>query len=191
MSVIPYTDSTLLVSYRESDQMHFGLYEFDPAQQRLGTRITGAHLVDPVLITETERPRKLPSAVNPENPTGLILSQNIHQSDIPGNITAESGNMADRIRVSGLLSQFGDVPVEEDGSFYLKMEADIPFRFETLNEAGEVIRGPSDWIWVRPNERRGCVGCHADLERAPENIVSMAVKNPPVFFDTGIKELER
>jgi hypothetical protein len=35
-------------------------------------------------------------------------------------------------------------------------------------------------MWLRPNERRGCVGCHEDPELVPANRVPLAVKKNPV-----------
>ena len=39
---------------------------------------------------------------------------------------------------------------------------------ELLDEAGMALRS-CGWIWVRNRETRGCIGCHEDGERAPEN----------------------
>jgi hypothetical protein len=74
----------------------------------------------------------------------------------------------------------GETEVAEDGSFYLELKADQPVRFQTLNDSGDVLRGPSSWMWVRPNERRGCVGCHEDRELTPENVVPLAIEKAPV-----------
>ena len=74
----------------------------------------------------------------------------------------------------------GETEIAEDGSFYLELTADQPVRFQTVNESGEIVRGPSAWLWVRPNERRGCVGCHANRELAPENVVPKAIEKAPV-----------
>jgi hypothetical protein len=74
----------------------------------------------------------------------------------------------------------GEAEVAEDGSFYLEMKADEPVRFQTLSATGEILRGPSLWMWVRPNERRGCVGCHENQEIAPENVVPKAMEKDPV-----------
>jgi hypothetical protein len=46
------------------------------------------------------------------------------------------------------------------------------------------VRGPSDCIYLRPNERWGCVGCHADNELAPYNTQPMAVKEAAVDLST-------
>ena len=85
-----------------------------------------------------------------------------------------------RIELLGLEKKLAEVEAEADGSVYLKIKSDIPFRFQVINKKGETVRGPSDWLWVRPNERRGCVGCHADREMVPENYVPLAVQKKPV-----------
>ena len=80
----------------------------------------------------------------------------------------------------GLNEVWGDVPIEEDGSFYIEITADTPVRLRTISENGQVVRGPSSWIWVRPNERRGCVGCHEARGLTAENQVPLAINKPPV-----------
>jgi hypothetical protein len=90
--------------------------------------------------------------------------------------------MADRIRVSTLDGELAVVEVKADGSFYLQLDADVPFRIEALNSQGETVRGPSDWIYLRDNERRACVGCHANPELAPINRQPLAVKEDPVVL---------
>jgi hypothetical protein len=89
------------------------------------------------------------------------------------------------VRVSSLDGIVGEVPLEADGSFYIELLADTPVRIETLDEDGSTVRGPSAWIWVRPGERRGCIGCHEDRELAPENRVPMAVRARPIVLDTN------
>ena len=34
------------------------------------------------------------------------------------------------------------------------------------------------WIWVKPKETRGCIGCHEDPERIPENEYVLALRRP-------------
>jgi len=82
------------------------------------------------------------------------------------------------------------VEAKEDGSIYVKLDADMPFRMETLNSQGELLHGPSDWIYLRPKERRACTGCHANPELAPRNYQPHAVKVDPVVLVQS-KEDER
>jgi hypothetical protein len=183
--------SECLVSYQPSEGELFGLYRFNPESKETPTLLFQGekHLKDPILIVVMpERPRILPSAVNPGNATGLLMSQDINHSQEPVHPGITGDTVADRIRVSTLEEELGIIEVKADGSFYLKMDADTPFRIETLNKQGETVRGPSDWIYLRPNERRGCVGCHADPELAPKNFQPLAVKEDPVVLSAEKKE---
>ena len=90
----------------------------------------------------------------------------------------------------GIDTTYGIVEVEEDGSFQLKIMADTPFRIRTLDEEDNVVRGPCSWLWLRPNERRGCIGCHEDPEMVPENKVSLAIRKSPVIIPVNITEVK-
>ena len=56
-----------------------------------------------------------------------------------------------------------------DGSVFLEVPADTPLRLRTLDEQGRAVIDSGGWVWVRPAEKRGCIGCHEDRERAPAN----------------------
>ena len=62
----------------------------------------------------------------------------------------------------------GEAPVEADGSFNVEVPADIPLLLQTLDDRGMAL-DTCGWIWVKPKETRGCIGCHEDPERTPEN----------------------
>jgi hypothetical protein len=182
-AVHPMEGSNNLVSYKPSDQESYALYSFnaDTREAPLKLYQGSSPVTDPILVAPMEkRPMKLPSAVDPNNPTGLLMSQDINHSMIPLNQGISGDTVADRIRVSGLEGELAVVEVKEDGSFYLKLDADSPLRIEALNSQGETVRGPSDWIYLRANERRACVGCHADPELAPKNFQPLAIKEDPV-----------
>lgn len=189
-AVTPLPEGGCLVSYRPAPGEPTGLYTFNEGNGRPELVFQGDRdITDPVwIMAMDERPRILPSAVNPENPTGLLMSQDINHSMLPVHPGIAGDTMATSIRVSYLEGKQAVTEVEMDGSFYLKMDTDSPFRIETLNKAGETVRGPSDWIYLRPNERRACTGCHADPELAPENIQPLAVKKDPVEIYARMKE---
>ncbi len=73
----------------------------------------------------------------------------------------------------------GEVEVHEDGSFLVQVPADTPLTLELLSAAGEHIANAGGWFWVRPNEKRGCVGCHEPPDRAPDERFYEALVNPP------------
>ena len=147
-------------------------------------------IVDAVLVEEYERPKKLPSEVDMEVKTGLLLCQDINflNPQLQGNYS--DSRKALSIEVLGVDTTYGVVQVEEDGSFQLKVMADTPFRIRTLDEKGNVVNGPCSWLWLRPNERRGCIGCHEDPELVPENKVSLAIRKSPVIIPVHVTEIK-
>ncbi len=191
-SVFPTSAGKLLVSYRNNVNETYALYECDPKTGLLGKPIysdPACNLVDVVAAEASARPRLLPSEVDMEVKTGLLMCQDINFTDLL-NTRSPSRKKATQIEVLGINASFGKVKVEEDGSFYLKAIADIPVRIQTLDEKGNIVGGPGAWIWLRPNERRGCIGCHEDHELAPENRVAFAVKKPPVMIPVHIKTID-
>ena len=94
-----------------------------------------------------------------------------------------------KIRIIGIDSALGEINVERDGSFYLKVIADTPFQIQTIDDKGNVVGEPCGWIYLRPNERRGCVGCHEDPEMVPENKYPLAVKKAPVNVPVHISKV--
>ncbi len=65
----------------------------------------------------------------------------------------------------------------------------MPFKIRSLDKDGHVIQS-CDWIWLRPNERRGCVGCHEDQELVPENRIPLAVKKSPINVPVHMKKVK-
>jgi hypothetical protein len=182
-SAFPLPSGDLLVSYQSPEAKTAGLYHFSTAEGSPGQAIinyTDYHIVEPVLLEAYTRPRHLPDEVNKEESTGQLFCQDINVTALKPDSVLDDPVMATMVEVLGLDESMGLVSVEEDGSFYLKVIADTPFRLQTLDEVGQVVNGPSGWLWLRPFERRGCVGCHEDPELVPKNFVPLAVKKEPV-----------
>lgn len=195
-SVLQISDGGFIVAGKIGADKNFALYEYDVKSRRTGKKLYESidkDIIDALLVQAYERPRKLPSEVDPGVRTGLLLCQNINVTGMQSPETGFSLPLADRIEVLGIDSSLGVVNVENDGSFYLKIAADMPFRIRTLDSKGSTVNGPGGWYYLRPNERRGCIGCHEDREIVPANRYAVAVsKNPvsvPVHFE-GIKEKE-
>jgi hypothetical protein len=192
-NVLPLWPDKYLVSCRKSDSEYFALYEFDPVKKSVGKEILadpGYNILDAVLVEEYVRPKKLPSEVDMQVKTGLLFCQDINFLNVQGQNNLSDVSKAGKIEVLGVDTTYGVVEVEEDGSFQLKIMADTPFRIRTLDKEGNVVNGPCSWLWLRPNERRGCVGCHEDPELAPENRVSLAIRKPPVIVPVHISEIK-
>jgi hypothetical protein len=188
-SVFPEKSGRLLVSYRKSDTDRYALYEFDPGKKDIVKAIysNNDHDVLEVIVSEThERPKKLPSEVDMGVKTGLLLCQDINVLDMQ---SSGAVSKSSKIKIVGIDSTLGFVDVAEDGSFYLKVMADKPFQIQTIDKDGHITRNSCGWIWLRPNERRGCVGCHENPEMVPGNKVPLSVKKSPVIIPMHINKV--
>ena len=148
-----------------------------PMNSRVSFDANSVSLMKPAVYASRPRPKKLPSAVNPESETALLVCTD---ANLTGSDAMETHGKSVRVELLGLKGSLGTVDLEDDGSVYLKIQADMPFRMQTIDSDGEVVNGPSSWLQMRPNERRGCVGCHAGHARVPENRQPLAVQKEPV-----------
>jgi hypothetical protein len=55
----------------------------------------------------------------------------------------------------------GYAPIEPDGSFKLQIPADTPIGLAVIDAEGRAYQTHTNWIQVRPGERRTCDGCHS------------------------------
>lgn len=190
-SVSVFSSGKLLITHKPTDDKKFGIYELDINTGSVSFIYENPdyNIIDAVLIEKANIiPKKLPSEVDLGVKTGLLMCQNINFND-----RLTSDIKAEKIEILGIDTTYGIVNIEEDGSFYLKVAADMPFKIQNLGENGQPVNEPSEWMWLRPNERRGCRGCHEDKELAPENRAALAIKKAPVSIPvhmTGIKEKE-
>ncbi|MEQ1804608.1 MAG: hypothetical protein ABL900_04450, partial [Burkholderiaceae bacterium] len=68
----------------------------------------------------------------------------------------------------------GYAQVEPDGSFKLEVPADVPLALAIIDSKGRAFQTHTNWIQVRPGERRTCDGCHSPRRGAALNDVAMA-----------------
>jgi hypothetical protein len=184
----PLRSGKLLVSYRKSTSDRLALYEFDTESKTIGKAVISEPEYDILEVTEAnphERPRKLPSEVDMGVKSGLLLCQDINATGFTDGIALKEP----AIEIVGLDSVLGVVDVADDGSFYLKVKADMPFQLRTIDNTGKAVYRMTNWIWLRPNERRGCTGCHQDPEMTPDNKVPLAVKLAPVGIPMHINKI--
>lgn len=179
----PLSNGRLLVCYRKSEEAPYGLFELDPKDMKLGNNVfydPSFTTIEAVAVERHKVPKKIPSEVNMDEQTGLLLCQDINFIGFHQDTLQTNAAKAVKIEILGLEASMGTVDVEKDGSVYLKLKADTPFQLQTLNEAGDIVNGPSSWINLRPNERRACVGCHQGNEVVPENRQPLSVLKEPI-----------
>jgi hypothetical protein len=191
--LLPAGKGKYLASFRGPASSQYSLYQFDPQGKIIGKEILsdpGYNILDVAIAEKYNRPKKLPSEVDMAVKTGLLLCQDINFLNKDYEEGKTKSLKAEKIEVLGLDTLYGVVSVEEDGSFYLKVMADKPFRIRTLDSNGRVVYGPCNWMWLRPNERRGCIGCHEDPELVPDNKVSLAIRKQPVIIPVHITDIK-
>ena len=194
IAVNPFTEGSLLLCYKKLNDEQVGLYEFDLEQQQLVRTIYKNYkytVVEAVSVSKRTRPKKIPSEVKIEEETALLLCQDINFTYQPKKDAFTVKEKAVSIELLGLEQSMGIVDVEQDGSVYLQVKADTPFKIQTLDKKGNIVYGPSSWINLRPNERRACVGCHLGNEIVPENRQPLAVTKDPIQIPKVVTLLAR
>ncbi|MBN2129451.1 MAG: hypothetical protein JW741_08135, partial [Sedimentisphaerales bacterium] len=146
------------------------------------------------LLVPRSEPDGRSSVVDEQDPTGILYCLNIRQSDLPRSEwlptdssvrlrvlegVARDGRDAAEEPEPPMTRVLGEVDVDPDGSFNIRVPANIPIQLQLLDTDGMALRS-CRWIWVRNREPRGCIGCHEDGELAPENRVVEAVKRSPM-----------
>ncbi len=187
-SAYPVSEDRLIVSMSSVESESYGLYYFDLIGNKVGSEIFSNaeyHFLEPVIVEGRQRPRILPTRVDESFNTGKLLCLDAGLTGLGQSLDIHS------IRVLSTDRLLGEIIPENDGSFYVEVESDVPIRFQAIDRDGEVLQNPSSWVWVRPNENGGCIGCHENRELAPQNKVPDAIRRGPVYLEEKLLALEK
>ena len=130
------------------------------------------------------RPHQLrifPASSSPRWITGYLIVLDVTRTDDPD----LSGLTRDAVAALRLLELEGagrerpllSVEPAIDGSVYLQAPADTPLALELIDDKGRVLARTHTPIWIRPNERRACLGCHVSPAYAPPNVRPQASRS--------------
>ena len=188
--------------YRDTET---GLYYFDRfGNLELLYRKKGISSVYPIPMAPRPVAPVRASSVEPElGEEGEFLLTDVQKSLLP----MPAGRRIEQLRVFQLLPKsrtdradnprighpsqanarmlLGTVPVEEDGSAYFRAPARKPLYFQAVDEAGRAVQGMRTVVYLQPGERRGCVGCHEPVGRAPRARPAMAALRPASAIRPG------
>lgn len=205
----PLPNGQLLVSFTPGEESR-GIHLFDFDRGSPGQKIHADPKWDDleaIPVVTWPEPQGLISAVVDTEATADLHCLNVYESDrpeakeirrgdvrsvrfvegIPIKRTGEGGESIARFAEAGKdrTRILGEIPVETDGSFFVKLPADAPFFIQTLDQNGMALQTQRGWIWVRRGTSRGCVGCHENKELAPENRATLALRkiNPHVLLN--------
>jgi len=136
---------------------------------------------DPWILSPRPEPPRLTSVVNEGRATGTLLCLDVRASRLAA-IAALPPGRAAKVQAFDVLPDGGgrgpvvaEAPVHPDGSFLLEAPADRLLGLVLRDRDGIELASLESGVWVRPNESRGCVGCHAPDDRAPANRRPMAI----------------
>jgi hypothetical protein len=171
-SIAETSSGAWLLSTRMSSAAHYALRLWKPGSTTSETVLvqSSENLVEPVLVTPRDIPKRHPSGLHPWNYANLLALDARLSRD--GNLKAAPASVRlEKQDATGRAIALGTAPVEQDGSFFVQVPGDTPIRFALLNAKGEVLRRERGWFWARGGEQRICGGCHTGPERGAENRV--------------------
>jgi len=160
----------------------------DPKDNKLYPVFESRHgaIHSPVCLGSRSRPPIIPDYVDADRArqqgsTGFLFCQNAR-------FTTKNKAGWDRIRAIRVLGakaltirsshshivhvgnetvELGTVPLAPDGSFFVEVPADMPLALQAVDAEGRSELNEMSWIYVRPGERRSCLGCHHPREATP------------------------
>jgi len=138
-------------------------------------------------------PRRLPRTIavskeRPKSATGYVFCSSVFNSDLPFDRSKVAAvRVLEAVQVGMSLNGnlgfqtrlLGTAPIAEDGSFHVEVPADTPFRFALVDLDGKTLVHETEFNYVRPNERKSCVGCHEPKGITPTDTIGKATMRPP------------
>lgn len=186
----PLPDGSILVSRRPPEGAAYALYRLDPdsGARTLVFAQPGYHNVQPVALAPRAEPDGHSSVVEDDQNWSKLYCLSVYENDLKRQWLPHG--TARRIRVIEAVPRaageapgpprkrlLGDLELDEDGSFQLQVPPNTPIQLQIEDGDGLALR-TSAWIWAKNKENHGCIGCHEDGERTPENIFAQALSHP-------------
>jgi len=152
-------------------------------------------LLQPVALVPRPADTQIPSIVKPELNTGyLVLFDAARAARL-----SRDGSAVDRQAIAAVrvfpwadgpqADSAVDLPPADDGSLYLEVPADRPLGIALVDASGALLGPAGGPLWVRPNERRACMGCHVSRRYAPPNERPQALLEPPRWVGWGAQRV--
>jgi hypothetical protein len=192
----PLPDGTVLVSRRPAGGGTHGIFRLDLKTGELETVFDALemHAIQAQALVPRAVPDGRSSVVDEKQTWAKLYCLNVYATDLSARLWPRGSvkrirlleglpnPAANRTTVNGLspLLQkrfLGEIDADEDGSFHMQIPANLPVQIQALDENGMALRS-SAWIWAKNKEQRGCIGCHEDGERTPENVMASALTRP-------------
>ncbi len=172
---------------------------------------TEYHEFDAVVIGERSVPPVIPSVLDKSQSTGVFTVQNVYfrqQND--GQVRPDKSIQEVKavMVIEGMPQKRGDresfgmtnfeqkrilgvAPVQADGSFSIKVPANIPLSFNTIDSLGRALVVKRNWVTIRPGEHFAkCTGCHGPRGTDSGTPNPIAATLPPTDLDIPVAQRE-
>jgi hypothetical protein len=186
----------LLVSYASTDKNDtYSIYRIEPESGEIIEPVLTEqnwHSIDIQLVRKRQQVKGRSNWLVPGAKTGVFYCLNSYRTNLSTIAEVRPGDIKFVRVVEGLPERkssshgysarriLGIAPVQMDGSYQIRVPAEIPLNFQLLDKDNMAIRKQEAWVWVIGNENRGCIGCHENKEMSPPNVLVDAVIRPPV-----------
>jgi HEAT repeat protein len=201
----PLADGSLLCAATEKaperEGVDLGIFRVDPGSGELellyNDPTTADYEARPLL--PRDRPPVLASGPRSDEFTGEFVCMSVHNTQEPGVVergrfvrVIEGQPMPGRHSThtnpgevwqnhGGTLARvLATAPLAADGSFRVEVPADRLLHFQVLDSDRRVIANQLTWIYVRPGERRTCIGCHEEPDTSPGVSEPRAARETPI-----------
>ncbi|MGA2253535.1 MAG: hypothetical protein ABSG53_02645, partial [Thermoguttaceae bacterium] len=201
-----YSYDSLVGEPRANRPNMFGLYYVDRfGNKELLYRDLNLSSVWPTPLRPRSRPPQVPSPFEAiDKAEGTFFLRNVYESWVPlpkekivglriiqvlpkttPNANTPMPGMAGTSPGKQVL---GTVPVEKDGSAYLRAPARIPLQFQALDSQGRAVQMMHSIVYLQPGETAACAGCHE--RNAASSLVDShasvaALRRPPSDIAPG------
>jgi len=204
---MPLPDGTILCAstekVEEREKVDLGLYLFDPATQSLELIYNDPAAADfePRPVLRRAVPQLRPERAEPGAYSGHFLCTSVYATQerhVPqrGRLVRLIEGLPAPARHSthtnpwpvwknhgGTFARvLGMAPLAADGSFYVEAPADRLMHFQVLDSDRRVVGNQKTWIYPRPGETKGCIGCHENPHTTTRGNDPLASHYRPLSF---------
>jgi HEAT repeat protein len=161
-------------------------------------------LHSPVFVGPSPKPPVLAGRINPKDAdqpgqTGIFFSQDVRLTHnhtagwqhvrgirvLAGRGLTYRSSHSYLVHAGNETVDLGTVPLAPDGSFAVEVPANTAIAFQAVDAEGRSELNQMSWIYVRPGESIGCVGCHQPRQDSPPPGPGMiqALQTRPLLLD--------
>lgn len=197
----------------EDIEPDYGLYTLNAngSNRALLYNDPNTHEFDAVVIASRPVPPVIPSTLDKSQDTGVFTVENVYfrqQNDGQVRPDPSIQEVKEVMVIEALPTPKGDrmdigestnferkrilgvAPVQPDGSFSIRVPANIPLSFNTVDSLGRALVVKRNWVTVRPGEQfEKCTGCHGPRGQSSGNPNPIAATLPPT--DLNVPESQR